>query len=218
MEGRGKQLLKSIGFIGYECEDIILHLAKLLSYQGKKVTIIDRSEQAAIFGIVGMLLEHKEMEEQIPEYYLGELKITSNQTEADLDSDVLLFYFGYQLDECRREQCDGVFLVTDEVLFHARLLNKAKDICEKRWLLVRNGIDLKYDISYLEQIVGDLSVTSLYVPFCEIDWKRRCYLSIDRSYHIEELSSGMKNALVEMLSLLQLQFTKAEIKRAIKKA
>ena len=45
---------KIIGFVGYECEDIAIYLARIMSEFGKRVAIIDRTEH-------GMLMEFFDM-------------------------------------------------------------------------------------------------------------------------------------------------------------
>ena len=43
---------KLVGFVGYECEDIVLYLAKILTVLGKKVAVVDRTEQEMLLEVL----------------------------------------------------------------------------------------------------------------------------------------------------------------------
>ena len=47
-------MVKQIGVIGYECEDIIIYLAGIFTALGKKAAIVDRSEQELLCEILGI--------------------------------------------------------------------------------------------------------------------------------------------------------------------
>lgn len=210
-------MVKRIGFVGYECEDIILYMAKILMFLGNRVMVIDQSKQYSIFGILGVPIMQGTQEYELPEYYMGDIKITTRKEEPE-EADILLIHFGYQTQNAEIELCDELILSTDEVIFHAQLLYGVMQTKKRTWLLVKNGFEVKYDISYLESAAGRQCEAYFYLPFDERDARKRCYLGIDRSIRIRELSMGMKQLLAGMLAALELGKSKKELALAMKKA
>ena len=48
-----------IGFVGYECEDIVIYLAKILQALGKNIAVVDRTEQELLCEIFELRTENE---------------------------------------------------------------------------------------------------------------------------------------------------------------
>lgn len=93
-----------IGFVGYESEDIVLYIAKILYAFEKRVAIVDRTEQE-------MLLELLEVGAEREGEYEG-IWITSQGVEKER-YDIVFLLFGYRLMHPKLYECESLVMVTD---------------------------------------------------------------------------------------------------------
>ena len=83
---------KIVGFVGYECEDIVLYMAKILNRLGKKIAIVDRTEQEMLMEILE--IQSYEGKAERNEDFQG-IYITNQGVCCD-DYDSVFFLFGYR--------------------------------------------------------------------------------------------------------------------------
>ena len=54
LSGQKEEFMKQeVGFVGYECGDIVFYLARMLSFLGKRTAVLDRTEHRSVLGICG---------------------------------------------------------------------------------------------------------------------------------------------------------------------
>lgn len=170
----------NIGFIGYDWEDLVIYTARRLERLGYRVELTDRTETGSLLRKWG--------QEQKKGLLLGE----------ENGRDIRIFCLklgtgGEELADCRI-----LFLVSDEQLYRARLLQGTKREGIKRWLLIRNAVGVKYTPAYLGELAGVLEEQVLVIPWAERDIRQGCYLETDSSIPWKRLSSGMRRALEQM--------------------
>ena len=180
---------KLVGFVGYECEDIVLYLAKVLSCLGKKVAIVDRTEQE-------MLLEMLEIPrgKEGREGNCFELCIT-NQGVRDEEFDMVFYLFGYRLVHPKLYECGMLIMITDGVPAHAALLRKIGSWSRRQYLLIRNLVPMKHTEHYLA-LLADNEKNYFEIPYEETDIQIRYSLGSHEELGIKNLSHGMKKAVL----------------------
>lgn len=141
-------------------------------------------------------------------HYMGELIITAKQGDS-FTADYLLTHYEYPEQAALRKDNEIVLFCTDEIICHAKQLRlPINENCIK-WLLVKNGIDTKYDSTYLAHLSGHQPEWTYYLPYHEKDAIRRCYLGTDRHYRLKDLSELMRKLLLE----LAVRTTEIDVKR-----
>ncbi len=197
-----------IGFVGYESEDIVLYLAKLLCSFEKEVAIVDRTEQE-------MLLELLEMKTEQEGEYKG-IWITSQGVEKE-KYDIVFLVFGYRLMHPKLYECEKLVMVTDGVPAHASLLRKVGQWERTQCYIIRNLVAMKHGEQYLKMLAGQLQTLCFVIPYAEQDIRMRCYLGVDTEIYIRKLSKEMKEMLVKLFLWLFSEYEEKEVKRIIKK-
>ena len=203
---------KIVGFVGYECEDIVLYLAKILNQLGKKVAIIDRTEQE-------MLLEMLDMQEcRKDEVQNGDffgISITG-QSVCPEEYDSIFYLFGYRLIHPKLYECDALVMITDGAPAHASLLSKIGNWDRKQYLLIRNLIPTKHTGKYLAILAA--RETDFYeIPFDEKDIRMKYNLGSYVNGMVRHLSVGMKRALMMVLGFLSVECSERMIKETMKR-
>lgn len=195
------------GFAGYECEDIVLYLAKIWTASGKKVVIFDWTEKQSVFGICGFLS---------PEPVTEEYETILLTKEREMEAEVLLMVFG---DSKRKEakECQRLYLVTDETAFHAAQLAGFELGGQACGLLVRNVVPLKYGEAYLKLMTGQNIDRCYLLPPDERDMRERCLLSVDKKVSLKKLSGEMKELLCDIVCTLDSSITKKDVRKIQKK-
>lgn len=188
---------KEIGFVGCDCTDIILYIARLYAASGKKTAVIDHTEGQ-------MLLRSVPLPEGLMQqggYYKGILVQggLNGSKEDCLGQDVILHSFGYNKDAPELQGCHSLVFVTDMVPCHAELLQGVKAAegmgsC----LLVYGYLPMKYGEEFLMETMGrqfdDGHVFLLAQD--DRDYKARCYLRMDKRHRLSLLSSQMRNTVM----------------------
>lgn len=198
-----------VGFVGYECEDIVLYLAKLLTYLGKKAIIVDRTEQE-------MLLEVLE----IPTGTVREADISGvTVTTCGLGGesyDVIFYLFGYRLIHPKLYECSSLIMVTDGVPAHASLLRKIGHWDRKQHLIIRNLVPMKHTEQYLASL-AEHGENYSELPFDEKDFRMKYSLSAYAECKIRQLSKGMKDTLVTLVEFISPDIPERLVREAIRK-
>lgn len=203
---------KIVGFVGYECEDIVLYLAKILEKLGKRVAIIDRTEQE-------MLLEMTELRggwgKEEKEGDFSGIRITG-QSVSHEEYDSVFYLFGYRLLHPKLYECEALIMVTDGAPAHASLLRKIGNWERKQYLLIRNLIPMKHTEQYLAML-ADKEDSFFEIPFDEKDIRMKYSLSSYMDGMVKYLSVGMKGALIAVLGFLSVEDSERAIKETMKR-
>ena len=203
---------KVVGFVGYECEDIALYLAGIFIALGKRVAIIDRTEQEMLLEILGM---QEGKERNIREGDFFGIWITDQGASYE-EYDIVFLLFGYRLQHPKLYECEAVIMVTDGVPAHASLLRKIGHWDRKQYLLIRNLIPMKHTEKYLAMLADNEEDYS-EIAYDEQDIRMRYSLGSFSSCKISRLSSGMKHCLVDLICFLTQEYQKKQLRELMKK-
>jgi len=188
---------KLIGIAGYECEDIGLYLARLLSGLGQKVALVDRTEQEMLLEILEV---SEEKEKGVRETEISGILIT-NQRVCLQAFDRIIYLFGLRLTHPRLYECETVLLVSDGIPAHANLLGKMEPWNRRKFLVLRNMIPMKHSEKYLAML-ADSEKCYCEIPYEEKDLRMRGSLSSLNYGNMNGLSVGMKRALIQMVQFI----------------
>ncbi len=203
---------KLVGFVGYECEDIVLYLAKIIRAMGKKVAIVDRTEQEMLLELLEM---HQRKENTAREGDFFGIWITEQGVCYD-EYDMVFYLFGYRLIHPKLYECEALVMVTDGVPAHASLLRKIGNWDRKQYLLIRNLVPMKHTEQYLA-LLADNERNYCEIPYDEKDVRMRYCLSSYAGCAIRCLSSGMKRALMILVCFLAVEYPEKLLKDIMKK-
>lgn len=197
-----------IGFVGYESEDIVLYLAKILYAFEKRVAIVDRTEQE-------MLLELLEVGVEREGEYEG-IWVTSQGVEKER-YDIVFLLFGYRLMHPKLYECEALIMVTDGVPAHASLLRKIGQWERVTCLIIRNLVEMKYGEQYLKILTGQTELTCFMIPYEEQDIRIRYCIGSDTEICIKKLSKEMKQTLIQLVLWLFSDYSEKGLKKKIRK-
>ena len=197
-----------IGFVGYESEDIVLYLAKILYAFEKRVAIVDRTEQE-------MLLELLEVGVEREGEYEG-IWVTSQGVEKE-KYDIVFLLFGYRFMHPKLYECEFLIMVTDGVPAHASLLRKIGQWERVTCLIIRNLVEMKYGEQYLKILTGQTELTCFMIPYEEQDIRIKYCIGSDTEICIKKLSKGMKQTLIQLVLWLFSDYPENELKKKIRK-
>ncbi len=201
-----------IGFVGYECEDIALYLAKMFLALGKKTAMEDRTEHEMLIEMLGISYQ-KECSLREGEY--GGIHIANYGVQAG-EYDVVIRLFGYRLEHPKLYECGILVMVTDGVPAHASYLKNMEQWECRRALLLRNLVWMRHSAKYLS---GLADKTEYYgeIPYEERDIRMRCSLNPYSQCKINSLSAGMKRILLELISFISRDYNERTVFKTMKK-
>ena len=201
-----------VGFVGYECEDFVWYLAKILSQLGKRIAIIDRTEQEMLLEIMD-IQKSRGKEERDGE--LDGIRITG-QSICHEEYDSVFYLFGYRIIHPKLYECEALVMVTDGVPAHASLLAKIGNWNRKQYLIIRNLIPMKHSEQYLA-ILADKEKKYCEIPFDEKDIRMKYSLGSYENGIVKRLSAGMKRALIIVLAFLSVEYPERMITQTMKR-
>lgn len=203
---------KIVGFVGYECEDIVLYLAKIISSFGKKVAIVDRTEQEMLMEVIDA---QENRGNTIREGVFSNVWITT-QGVCKEEYDMIFMVFGYRLVHPKLYECGTLVMVTDGIPAHASMLRKIGQWERKQCLLLRNLVPMKHTEKYLA-LLADNEKNYYEIPYDELDIRMRYSLSSYAECAVRNLSTGMKKALVMLVAFLMPEYQERFVREAMKK-
>lgn len=203
---------KVVGFAGYECEDMVLYLARIMSALGKRVVIVDRTEQEMLLEILGM---QKQQESAVREGYFYGVWITEQNVD-DEEYDMIFLVFGYRLLHPKLYECEALIMVTDGVPAHASLFRKLGRWERKQYLVMRNLVPMRHRKEYLARLAEN-EQNYCEIPYEEKDIRMRYSLGAYTVCAVKQLSSGMKRALVLLTTFLVPDYQEKKICEIMKK-
>lgn len=196
-----------VGFVGYECGDIVFYLAKMLSFLGKKTAILDRTEHRSVLGICGDAGEAANI-------------LISESLDEILESEcnVILKVFGYQPLWEEIQECRDVFLVTDGGPFWTKRLAEVQICYKSCYMIVRDMVSMKYSEKYLTFLSGQrIGACFLLFPD-ERDIKSRYGIGLEKRTPLRHLSESMKGLLRELVSHIDTSVNQKQLCMVQKKA
>ena len=203
------------GFAGYECEDVVLYLAKIVTALERKIVIVDRTEQESLMEIFRHRL--------IPE---PGKKITETEYEGILitvdtvcyeEYDEVFLVFGYRLMHPKLYECHNLILVTDGVPSHASMLQKVGKWERRQCILIRDLVPVKHGETYLTMLAGAEGWKCCLLPLQEQDVRWKCSLGTGEHIRIQSLSAGMRQILMKLTVWILQEESETEIKKIMKK-
>lgn len=190
----------TVGFAGYECEDVLLYLAFCLMKAGQKVALEDRTEHKILLGIMEAkdnILKRKDGEGMI---YQG-IVLTDAVVRKE-EYDVVFLDFGYRILHPRLYECGYLVLTTDGLPVHAALLSKIGQWERRQYLLIRNFWESVHTQNYLELLTEQRTEKTLCIPWEAKDEKIREHLGEAGDIPIYRLSTQMKETIRQLISFL----------------
>ena len=203
---------KLIGFVGYECEDIVLYLARIFRAVGKKVAVIDRTEQEMLLEVLELKKDGEKTE--CAEDYYG-IWITGQGVLRE-EFDFVFYLFGYRLIHPKLYECEALIMVTDGVPAHASLLRKIGNWDRQQYLIIRNIVPMKHTEHYLA-VLADNEENYCEIPYDENDIRMRYSLNSYSGGTVKQLSPGMKRALMIVVRFLMPECQERTIRDVMKK-
>lgn len=201
-----------VGFLGYECEDIAIYLAKMLRVLGKNTVIVDRTEQELVCEMFEMSAENEKNRKE------GEYSgfTITNRTVCYEEYDFVFYLFGYRLNHPKLYECGKMIMVTDGVPAHVTLLKQIEHWECKSYLIIRNLVSMKHTETYLASIVNKENDFFL-IPLDERDVRTKCNLGPYTGCEIRRLSAGMKEVLLKMICNFISDYAEKDIRKQMKK-
>lgn len=205
-------MARIVGFVGHECEDIAIYLAKILKALGKKVVVADKTEQEVLCEMFGL---HAESDKNRKEGEYGGILLTNGGVGQD-EADVIFYMFGYRLNHPKLYECEMLIMVADGFPAHASMMRKTGHWECKCYLLLRNLIPMKHTEMYLAVLAGREDNYRI-IPYDERDVRARCSLSAYSGCEIRKLSPGMKRVLLAMAGNMLNEYAENKIREQMKK-
>lgn len=190
--------MRKIGFVGFDCTDILLYLAELLSAYGKQVTIIDCGNGSTVCGSLGL-----QIGKGTAQGYRNDVYICRG-LEVPQETEYALYYFGSAVTHLKLRECSEVVFVTDMVLTNAKKMSFAK-VSESvsALCILRNYLPLKYGVSAVVQATEqNIAEDRVFVlAHTEMDYRAKCYIGTDLSVRFKRLSKEMLELLKSIMVL-----------------
>ena len=201
-----------VGFVGYECEDIVIYLAKILHALGKNIAVVDRSEQELLCEIFELRTKDGITWKEGESFGF----LVTNRGVCQEEYDLVFYLFGYRLNHPKLYECGTLIRITDGVPAHASLLRKIKHEECSNYLLIRNLVPMKHTEEYLATLAGK-EKDYFEIFYDERDIRSRCSLGVHTGCEIRRLSSGMKQTLFQMVCKLIPEYGEKRVWELIKK-
>lgn len=194
-----------VGFVGAKKDDILLYLAKILSRLGKKVLLVDYTENRALTYCIKVPyheqsffhLSEQEVDFMIEPQYEYLFQVQNSY-------DVILVDFGFQVYSKLIAQCKILYCCVDTQLRHMLLIRPLKQFMEQRqeqcFLIFRKIKGCNVDASYLINEV-DIQLMSHHIyEYCEDDLYKN-------SFHVMTISRELKSCLLFLIRTIQIDIS-----------
>lgn len=206
-----------IGFLGIEAYDLILYLAKMLQYLGKKILVIDHSESGALTCCIPIPDTLDPKSEIIS--CLG-MDFIKNRSALNFqrDYDYILIDFGFNINQKEIENCTFCCLVTDRQQHNIQRLAKLK-LYQEASIIIKDTIRDDF-ADYLMEKLKDKKQwlkNCYYLYADERDKENMIGLQYHNNIHFKKQSGQLKYVLNQFI-IETLHFDRYEALRAYKKA
>lgn len=223
---------KVIGFLGIEKYEIILYLSRILKQLGKKVLVLDCSENGALDAGVCYFREQPALYGELQEYrgidYLNyTLHDSAGREEYSVFRDIrkeydfILMDFGFRRGHPLYHICDHCFLVSDQQRHNILRMKEAALECQVPFtVVIRDILACKVSLDYFTDFMdgNDFAQEMIFLYRNEADTKRQIQCQYGQAVNFQKLSKETKEFLKQAVKRLLPDFTKAEIMKALKEA
>lgn len=200
------------GFVGCECEDIAVYLSKIFAALGKRVAIVDRTEQEIL---LEMFQVQNRRDKEVKEADCHGVFFT-NQAVCYEAYDIVFLLFGYRLLHPKLYECEFLIMVTDGMPAHASLLSKIGNWDRKQYLVIRNLVSMKHTEKYLKTLANH-ETDYEEIPYEEQDIRMKYSLGSYENCIIKRLSGRMKQSLISLVKFLSEEYQESNIREMMKK-
>lgn len=202
-----------IGVVGCDYEDIVVYTAKILCELGKKVVIVDRTEQEVLLEIFE-IPTRMEQEREVRDGEFSGLFMTNQGINQEM-YDVIFLVFGYRLMHPKLYECESLVMISDGMPARAAILKKLGQWERKQWLILRNLVGMRHTERYLAMLAGN---EKDYYPlfYEEQDARVRYSLGAESGCGIRHLSKEMKYLLILLVQYIVPDFSDKEIRQVIR--
>lgn len=205
---------KITGVVGYGCEDMVLYLAAIFSGMGKKVAVVDKTEQEMVLEILEIGKSSETVFVQREGEYAG-IYLTNQGADRE-GYEHIFMVFGQRLLHPKLYECENLILITDGLPAHAAQFRRMGQWERKQCLVLRDLVSMKHSEQYLAMLSG--SEEAYYsVDYTERDCRMRYGLGAAAGFQLRRLSGEMKRLLVQLVQFLDLFCQEKEIRQIIKK-
>jgi hypothetical protein len=212
---------KVIAFIGCDKYELILYLARILYHLGKKVLLVDYSENEALYQCIPVPLTLQEGNNYI-DYRGIEFAKGQNVIAHDFsDYDVVLMDLGFYIDVKLLAACNKICYVTDMQLHHIKHIKKIEDKCDKqKCLVIKDAFPCKITPEYIMNQVGQgIEKKSVYLFYQDpFDYKYKINSQYNDKFIFPKLSKEVQSFLKDMIMQLDETLSDKQYSLAYKKA
>lgn len=231
-------LINKIGFVGtYKC-DLILYLAKIVAFAGKKVAIVDACEEDVWKYNVPVYLDSKVITYYDIDIYL-DCKTMRDNIKLDLSNyDIVFFDFGFNKDLAQYiKECDALVIVSTmekhiimklrECLKTIRVMNSEtedNDVQGKKTDIIkiyRDVVSCKISTKYVDSLldIDDMVnvVLEYILSFDEIGYKCRIENQYNDFIKFNKLPKTFKTMLIDIIRGCT-DLNEKQIKKSLNKA
>ena len=212
--------VKKMGFFGYEYSDLVWYIARMYTYNGGRVVIVDMTKKKTVMASL-CTWKYDELPEEM---IVKGVRIVSDYSFIEKESggiDCVIYCFSYDWNGFCATELTDIIMVTDMMQANASLLsllNVSGD--DNVHVVVRNAIYTKYSIKTLVELTGvGYDEDKVFVlPYDEADYRGRCYMCIDKNDKLKKLSSSMRDVLEHMYAVYFGTLNKKTVKEIFRKA
>lgn len=221
---------KVIGFVGINKAEYLLYISRVLKNLGKKVLLIDCSENGALAlsvpspkGMTNVTIDYRGV------YFADHRSSRVEQSENDKDLDFhhmgydcILVDYGFDTLSEGLKFCDKLICVTDQQIFNIDKLKdirKVKDVSKA--LVVRDIVNHKIGPDYIteELSLHNLEASEVFsVSLDEYDVSRRLDSQYDDKFIFKKLSKPLKMLIQELSAVICPDIPAKDIEVAYRKA
>lgn len=199
-----------IGFLGMDAYDLILHLAKYLTYLGQRVLLTDYSKYGRLSFCIPapVSLSPKERITYMNIDFIRHKEELSYKDEYNY----ILMDFGWESGHPAIKNCDLLYIITDlqqqniEHILNMKLTGSTVYILLKNFLHINNSSTMK---AYLDENHFDYKNCYLY-PSTETDLENMVMLQYNHDIQIKKSTRQFKK-IIDIILIDNLEFKEKEV-------
>jgi hypothetical protein len=217
------------GFVGVDKYEYIMYLSRVLYHLGKKVLLIDYSENGALSACIpkNITLENFVLDYR-GVYFINQCTGYGMYSEGTFDIDqftasydCIIVDFGFASCLTDSIRCDELIFITDQQAHNIRRINSIIHNGAKKFLIIKDIISRRVSVRY---IIDELSpeenqYKQIYMAYLDdIDYSNKINCQYDLRFCFRKLSRQTKNIIKGLASEFYPELPKKLIDAAYKKA
>lgn len=204
---------KVLGFYGIEIYDIIIYSSLLISNMGKKVLVIDNSDNKALSHCI-VLPKNMEDKDTIIEYRGLDYSLDNNFLKYINDYDYIFVDYGFNSNSNDFYYVDEIIYVAD-MQYHniKRILDTSNSNKSNKYHLIIRDLCKKESVNYIIELFFDNLIDISSYVLLEDDYadkRKRSSLQFSKRPNYRVLSyniqSAIENILIRILSINRDEF------------